>query len=443
MKVFICWSGRRSKEVAKSLHEWLPTVLDGLTPTYSSDIPKGERWFSVISQELSRAQAGLICFTPENLGSAWVHFEAGALFRETNKMFAFLYKVRPSSLSGPMSHFQSTEADQDDVRKLITALSELMVEKTPARQIWEQRFMAQWPGLETRLKNIEPLTVSEIVPGIDQLFRRKTFNEPLVECKNQEWRNRYNGARETWIELKRWTEVVRENAAPHMADYYEELVQVVDAYCMHIGELLTEKEFDKRQDGKLAIEDAIAVPCEARRREIFGLLNSLQDRGGAPILDESRLYRKLVTIEEKKAQLIHPFEARIKGGEIPQRIIPNGATSRWEFDRIVYYLIQENRADLDLAHLCQCVAAELEKVRARKEEGSLIPLHYVIRALERGIQKSHFGKPLSREVTVAIERVADRVEGYLKEKPGRDGGGHIKENLADLRKALNRNHSVE
>ncbi|HSE59223.1 MAG TPA: TIR domain-containing protein [Nitrospiraceae bacterium] len=443
MKVFICWSGRRSKEVAKSLHEWLPTVLDGLAPTYSPDIPKGERWFNTISQELSRSQAELICFTPENLESAWVYFEAGALFRETNKVFAFLYKVRPSNLSGPMSHFQSTEAHQDDVRKLIAVLTELMADKAPAPQIWQQRLTEQWPVFEERLRNVEPLTVSEIVPGIDQLFRRKTFREPLVDCKNQEWRNRYSGARETWLELKRWSERVRENAAPHMADYYDELVQVVDAYCMHIGGLLTEKRFRKRQDGKLAIEDAIAVPCEARRREILGLLNSLQDGGGAPILDESRLYRKLVTIEEKKAQLIQPFEARIKRGEIPQQIIPDGMVSRWEFDRIVYYLVQENRADLDLAHLCECVKAELEKVRAREAEGSLIPLHYAIRALERGIRKSRLGKPLSREVTADIGRVANRVKRYLAGKSGRDAGGHIKENLADLRKALNRNYSVE
>ena len=44
MKVFLCWSGTRSKGIANALHEWLPRVIQALDPWISVDIDKGARW---------------------------------------------------------------------------------------------------------------------------------------------------------------------------------------------------------------------------------------------------------------------------------------------------------------------------------------------------------------------------------------------------------------
>ena len=436
MKVFICWSGRRSKQLAEVLHKWLPRVVKGLAPTYSPDISKGELWFDSINRELNRAQAGIVCLTPENMEAAWIHFEAGALFRETMKIFTLLYRVPPGSLRGPLSHFQGTEATRGDLWKLVEALSKLTDKKTPDPRERLKTFEEQWPLFETHLNKIRALTVQELIPNLEGLFKRKTYNEPLAECKDQRWRLRYDGARETLIELTRSKDKVREYMAPHMADYYEEIIQAVDGYCMEIGAyLLKEQRFGVRNDGKLDIADGILDTCERRRRKILGLLNDLIDERVAPILDESRLFRKLVTIEDKKTKCIHPLEKRINRGEIPEGIVPDGLVSQWDFDRIVYYLVQENRKDLDMQHLGECVTTELEKVRARAQEGSLIPLHYAIRALERGIRKIRQGTVLSQEIKSDVQRVAKRVETYLREKPSRDAGGHIKENLVALRAA--------
>lgn len=437
MNIFICWSGRRSKEIAEALREWLPTVLEGLVITYSPDIEKGKPWFNSIGLGLSQARAGLVCLTPENLESDWIHFEAGALFRETAKIFPYLYKVEAGEVHGPLSHFQTTEANQSDTKKLMVSIVELMAAQDATREIWEARFTAQWPMLDTRLKQIKPLTMSELVPHLGDLFQKKTYLEPLEDCTNQKWRDRYDRARATLIELKRAREKVRRNASPHLFDYYEELIQVVDGYCMEMETwLLSQVHFDTRKDGKLDIGDAILGPCERRRRQILGLLSDLKNEHGTPILDESRLYRKLVTIEDKKKQLIHPFEERIKQGELPEGLLPGGLTSQWEFDRIAYYLIQENRADFSMEHVIGCVMTELEKVRAREEEGSLVPLHYAIRALERGLWKIRRGQALSAEIKSDVQRVAEKVRRYLQEKSSRDAGGHIKENLAALLKTL-------
>lgn len=140
-------------------------------------------------------------------------------------------------------------------------------------------------------------------------------------------------------------------------------------------------------------------------------------------------------IEDKKEKLIHPFEQRIKQGEVFQGIVSGGLVSQWEFDRIVYYLVQENRADLNMGSLIECVTTELEKVRAREQEGSLIPLHYAIRALERGVRRLRQAKTLNEEIELDMNQVVARVESFLGAKPGRDAGDHIKENLVALRAA--------
>src|SRR5437867_7923672 len=52
MKVFICWSGERSKAVAEALASWLRQVVHGIEPWLSTRIPKGARWELEIGAQL-------------------------------------------------------------------------------------------------------------------------------------------------------------------------------------------------------------------------------------------------------------------------------------------------------------------------------------------------------------------------------------------------------
>ena len=76
MKVFISWSGPRSRHLAEALRNWLPKVIQSLEPWMSdADISAGARWLSEVSTVLGDAKVGILCVTPE---SVFTIFPVGA-----------------------------------------------------------------------------------------------------------------------------------------------------------------------------------------------------------------------------------------------------------------------------------------------------------------------------------------------------------------------------
>ena len=59
MKVFITWSGERSRAVAELIRKWLPGVLQTVKPYFSpDDVAKGSRWSTEIAKELEQSSVG-------------------------------------------------------------------------------------------------------------------------------------------------------------------------------------------------------------------------------------------------------------------------------------------------------------------------------------------------------------------------------------------------
>lgn len=80
MKVFISWSGSQSRAIAEAFRDFIGNVIQNVTPFMSShDIEAGSRWQDRLAKELAESVVGVLCLTPDNLGSEWVQFEAGAL----------------------------------------------------------------------------------------------------------------------------------------------------------------------------------------------------------------------------------------------------------------------------------------------------------------------------------------------------------------------------
>jgi hypothetical protein len=78
MKVFISWSGPRSKAAASALRQWLPDVIQFIDPWMSSeDIDAGARWSNEVTNQLAETRCGIICLTKDNQTVPWVLFEVG------------------------------------------------------------------------------------------------------------------------------------------------------------------------------------------------------------------------------------------------------------------------------------------------------------------------------------------------------------------------------
>jgi hypothetical protein len=153
MKVFISWSGDTSHNVALALREWLPSVLQSVEPYVSSeDIDKGARWSAEIGYQLNDTDFGILCVTIDNVNSAWLNFEAGALSKsvDTSRVSPFLLGLRSAELTGPLSQFQATLPNLDDVTRLLKSINSIS-----ERPIDESRLIdgvrMWWPRLEEHL----------------------------------------------------------------------------------------------------------------------------------------------------------------------------------------------------------------------------------------------------------------------------------------------------
>lgn len=443
MHIFICWSEDRSHELATTLCDSLPRFVSGLTASTSSDIAKGTRWFDAVSKELDTADAGLVCLTREALQSGWIHFEAGALARAVRmnkregRLYTYLLGVEPDELRGPLSEFQSTKFEREDTRKLCDSIvASMKKQEAPARDVWEKAFDDGWVAFEKAVKAIGPLPAEKIIPGLEDIFRRKTFREPIEECTRQAWIDRFTGVRETIARLRTFGPVMQADNS-YLLDLYNELLEQLDVYSMNMGALLlTETRFTlNTEDGKLEIGKGITRACESHRGTIRQLVAHLLAPNCAPVLErESRRYRKLGSFEEKKTLMIHPAQNEIQAkwdgtrtSKADAEQLSRCAGSLWEFDRIYFYLVQEQRSDLrEPGQLIDCLDRELEKLKAVEGGGSLIPLHYAIRALKKTVERIGETPPPKADLLLSA------IELFLTEYD-LDKGRQVRDNIKELR----------
>lgn len=160
MKIFISWSGERSRAVAEILRTWLKDILQMVDPWVSSeDIRMGARWSFEVAQKLEEACFGILCLTRENLSEPWLLFEAGALAKTLDKALVcpLLIDLKPSELNGPLVQFQAARAVESDMRNLVHSINKALDEASlPAEQI-DRVFRKWWPELEEALGKVQGL----------------------------------------------------------------------------------------------------------------------------------------------------------------------------------------------------------------------------------------------------------------------------------------------
>jgi hypothetical protein len=126
MKIFISWSGSKSKRLASLFAELLPSILQSAQPFFSpDDIGKGARWNTEIAKALEESYIGILILTVEILISPWILFEAGALSRviEHSRICPVLFDVEPNELPAPLLQFQVTLFNEGDFRRLFNTIN--------------------------------------------------------------------------------------------------------------------------------------------------------------------------------------------------------------------------------------------------------------------------------------------------------------------------------
>ena len=198
LKVFISWSGDRSRRVAEALRDWLPYVFPLIDPFLSTeDIEKGAKWNQVISGALEQSDLAIICLTPENLMSPWLLFEAGAVAKRVDsRVWTYLFGLGYTDVKDPLSQFQHTAATKEDTRKLIATLNHRLGEGGHPPDRLTKSFETWWPELAVRLrgvpenspvptnprdpiKHIEEMT-REILERVRENSRKPTFDSADV-----------------------------------------------------------------------------------------------------------------------------------------------------------------------------------------------------------------------------------------------------------------------
>lgn len=157
MKVFLSWSGQRSKEVANLLSDWLCCVIQAARPWVSTrDLDRGSLWFGEINDQLKDTTVGIICLTQENKGRPWILFEAGALAKglSTSRVCTLLVDLEPKDIEDPLAQFNHTFPNRESVLGLVKTLNNSLAVNALDNRILDQVFETYWPQFEAKFAEI-------------------------------------------------------------------------------------------------------------------------------------------------------------------------------------------------------------------------------------------------------------------------------------------------
>jgi hypothetical protein len=132
----------------------------------STDISPGTEWFGTIAATLQASALAIICVTPENVGSPWLHWEAGAIGMtitaqggQTRPVVPYVLGLGLADIPAPFSMYQGVTATEDGTRRLVSILNEVAPVPNPNLQ---RNFEMNWPSLDARINSaLEALDAAE------------------------------------------------------------------------------------------------------------------------------------------------------------------------------------------------------------------------------------------------------------------------------------------
>jgi hypothetical protein len=181
MKVFISWPGDKSKTIAETLRDWLPTIVQSAQPFISTqDISAGSRGLQAVASELEACSFGILCLTRENKQAPWILFEAGALSKaiDSSRVIPLLLDFKISDLTGPLAQFQAIDAsDKEKVFSMVMNIAHSDLSVSVAEDRLRKVFDALWPELESKITDLR--NIAEPVGDADHRSDRDIMEELL------------------------------------------------------------------------------------------------------------------------------------------------------------------------------------------------------------------------------------------------------------------------
>jgi hypothetical protein len=171
MKVFVSWSGERSRIVAEGFAAWIKDVLQAVRPFISTaDIDRGAVWFNKIGTELETSNFGILVLTAENLGSPWIMFEAGALAKhlEQSRVVPLLVDISPTDLIQPLGQFNAAKCVKADIGKLVHSINKALGETAVAPAALDRAFDRWWPEFEGVISKAHETMAAKRKPRSDR-----------------------------------------------------------------------------------------------------------------------------------------------------------------------------------------------------------------------------------------------------------------------------------
>jgi TIR domain len=187
MKVFISWSGDRSRQLAQSLSDFLPQVIQQVQPFMSaSSIAAGESWGLRLAAELENTDFGILCLTSDNLKSAWISFEAGALSKKlgASSVCPCLHDLRASDLSFPLAQFQAKTTNRNGLFDIVKAVNAALPQGRIDDVRLKKAFDKFYRELRRQIDRIAPDSASQAVPRSD-----RDLLEEIVQAIRLSYRN--------------------------------------------------------------------------------------------------------------------------------------------------------------------------------------------------------------------------------------------------------------
>lgn len=205
-KIFISWSGSKSKEIAKGIKWALEDNIfkgTGLKCFVSDlDISSGSDWWLKIKGELKTCKMGILCITKENIKAPWIYFEAGAMIAREIPTTPILFNCGFNHLLSPLSGKQAVDFyDQQKFVKMILDINRNMnllnVDDTHMETLAKGGYDKAKENLKDVLRQLKDLRIFNekyIYPNSVSVVKKNTIyvSTPMASIDDEEYKKLRN-----------------------------------------------------------------------------------------------------------------------------------------------------------------------------------------------------------------------------------------------------------